>query len=152
MLLQPTDVNLTASLLRPDPTPTTFANISNAVEPTAPDPINLLNTTPSLVYVQHDPTAPGDPQPFTRDIKRIHDGNLTAPGLWLEWSMLNMVDSGWNGDLYLYIDGFRTLFSIEEMSFVEDPSVPSSWLRDVKLEVCSLELHNPLVDTFYIVF
>lgn len=71
---------------------------------------------------------------WNHPVERMIDGNLTAPGPWLTWSTLESIDSGWNGDLVFVVDGFRTLFEIDAVAFVEDSATPSSWLHDMKLE------------------
>eukprot|EP01050_Picozoa_sp_SAG11_P031894 SAG11_NODE_10107_length_854_cov_1.825166_2_plen_132_part_00 len=73
--------------------------------------------------------------PWLHPVTMLTDNNLTAPGsVWLEWSLLEMVDSGWDQDLVFVVDGWRSLFSIDSIAFAEDPNMPSSWLHDMKLE------------------
>jgi hypothetical protein len=123
------------ALLKPDAygTPTTNLTITNAVA--TPLTNNLLTSAGAIIYMEHLPTpAWTDPVQWNYPVERLIDGNLTAPGPWLSWSTLESIDSGWNGDLVWVVDGFRTLFEIDSVAFVEDSATPSSWLHDIKLE------------------
>ena len=134
VVVQSTSTDLPTTFLRPDPTPKTFqlSGLNNAGTAmwTTPNMLNHTQTVVSAVVPPKESAA----SPWNFPQASLTDGNVTSPGLWLPWPVIEMIDSGWEADMYIYIDGFHTMFQVEAIGFIEDPKNPSSWLRDMKLE------------------
>ncbi|WP_020473606.1 outer membrane protein assembly factor BamB family protein [Zavarzinella formosa] len=133
---QPAPTDIRPELLAKDPTPTARRDgWGNAAPITLPLTPNLLLGTKAQITAVSDPPAHGDPRPWENKVEFLTDGKPDAPPQpWLSWTEINMIDSGWRGRLALQVDTFRTQLRVTAITFVEDPSHPESWLRDMRLQ------------------
>jgi outer membrane protein assembly factor BamB len=134
--LAPAETDARSKLLAKDQTPTVGkTGWGNATAKPLPLTPNLLVESKAIISAVHDPKTHGDPRPWQNKIERLIDGKPDAPPKpWLEWTDIGYIDSGWRNKLVLEIDTFRTQLRVTGVTFVEDPSHPESWLRDVRVQ------------------
>jgi len=96
---------------------------------------NLLRQCQPSVGMFYDPIAHEDPKSWLNDVNKFYDMDTTPlENPWINWSLIQMVDSGWVGRYTFQIDTFNTQLEITGITFHEDPRYKESWLRDVRLE------------------
>jgi outer membrane protein assembly factor BamB len=133
--LTPTETDARAKLLAADTTPTArktgWGNA--AAVPLLLTP-NLLAPGKQLITARFDPQSPGSVE-WQNPVELLTDGKPDAPPRpWLRWTDVGFIDSGWHDKMTFQIDTFRTQWRVTGVTFVEDPTHPESWLRDVKLQ------------------
>ena len=97
---------------------------------------NTENNLLKQVYAQIIPVFdPGGWRALEHNQTLLYDGDLTPQAEpWINWTEIQMVDSGWVGRLTIQFDTFSTQLNITGITFYEDKDHPESWLRDVRLE------------------
>jgi len=96
---------------------------------------NLLKFVKPTISMLYDPQAHADPRPWLNNAAAFFDSDTTPlEKPWIDWTNIQMVDSGWVGRYTFQIDTFNTQLNITGITFYEDPSYIESWLRDVRLE------------------
>jgi len=107
----------------------------NAAATPLPLTPNLLAQTKATIGAVYSPKSHGDPRPWQNKVELLTDGKPDAPPRpWLAWTDIGYINSGWRNQLTLEIDTYRTQLHLTAVTFVEDPSHPESWLRDMRLE------------------
>jgi WD40 repeat protein/sugar lactone lactonase YvrE len=134
--LTPTETAAQTKLLAREDVPTIRkSGWGNATAIPLPLTPNLLAESKALILAVSDPRASGDPRPWQNKIDLLTDGKPGAPPKpWLEWTDIGLIDSGWRSKFAIEIDTFRTQLQVTGVTFVEDPTHPDSWLRDLRLQ------------------
>jgi hypothetical protein len=71
---------------------------------------------------------------FSMDPKTLWDGKVDPPEEpWIGWNFISFFAET-SPINYVLLDAFRRQLRVEAITFFEDPSRPSSWLRDAKFE------------------
>lgn len=92
---------------------------------------NLLQTAKASVYAYLGDRR----QELQQPTELLSDGALTPPTRpWMDWAVIQMIDSGWSGSFSLEVDTFRTQMKVTGITLAEDPAHPESWLRDARLQ------------------
>jgi len=115
---------------------TRVANVSNAeAVPNMDVENNILRMARPMIGMFFDPIAHEDPKPWLNSVEKFYDKD-TAPleNPWINWSLIQFIDSGWVGRYTFEINMFNKQMEITGITFHEDPKYPESWLRDIRLE------------------
>ncbi len=128
--------NIAEELLAVDKTPTArMAGWGNAADASGPLDDNLLSKTPSFIQALSNPPSHGEPVPWKNLVETLYDGKPEAPPQpWLDWTSIQMIDSGWRGAWTLTFGAWHSQLRVKGITLVEDVQHPESWIRDARLQ------------------